>query len=99
MSGKYPSKWYVQHSRDVVKVIGEQEVSHLKHRTLVLERYRRPDLLVVFNERLQYRLATQVQGDEYLIIKSRKESKHESPSKRQLKLRERGAVREDEEPA
>lgn len=99
MSRKYPSTWYVQHSRQVVRVVGEQEVSHLKHRTLVLERYRRPELVVVFNERLQYHLATQVRDNEYLILKAKKEAKDGTQSKSRCIIRRPRAVPDNEEPA
>ena len=99
MSRKYPSNWYVQHSRDVVRIVGEQEVSHLKHRTLVLERYRRPELVVVFNERLQYHLATQVRDNEYLLITARKETSHGSQGKSRRILRRPRPISDDEEPA
>ena len=99
MLSKYKGSWYIQHSRDIAKVVGERYVSHLAHRTLVLERHTRPELVVVFNEKLQYKLAERIREDEYLILTSVKEQYHGSQGKSRRSVRKPGRVPSDEEPA
>ena len=87
--------WFIQHLGKKVEVLGEEQVSHLQHRTLMLERHKRPDLTVLFNERLQYRLAKRISDDAYLIIRSKKDAQSTS----RLTIRKPRRVPSDEGPA
>jgi hypothetical protein len=96
---KYKGTWYIQHSDTKLKVIGVEEVSHLKHRTLILDRAKQPELVVVFNERLQYQLARKLDESQCVILTVNKETYHGTQGKSRRIIRRLRAVSTDEEPA
>jgi hypothetical protein len=96
---KFKGTWYVQHSRDVTKVVDVETISHLKHRTLMIERYKYPELVVIFNERLHYQLARRLDEQSCVVLTVNKETYRGTQSKSRRIVRRPRAVPTDEEPA
>lgn len=88
--------WYLQHSGLTLSAIGLEELSKSEHRKLVLERHTRPELVVVFNQRLQYRLAKRINEKQCIILTSRKEQYHGSQGKSRRIVLGHGPVPSDE---
>jgi hypothetical protein len=92
--------WYIQHSKDKAKVVAVQELSPFVHRNLMIDRYKYPDLVVVFNERLQYQLAKRIDRDDsYVLLTTRKEQYHGTQGKSRRDVRKPRRIPTDEEPA
>jgi hypothetical protein len=96
---KYKGTWYIQHSKDTAQVVDVETISHLKHRTLMIERYKYPDLIVIFNEKLQYQLARKLGDRQCIVLTVNKETYHGTQGKSRRIVRRPGAVPTDEEPA
>jgi len=64
--------YYIQHTKQAVVVSDTEWISSAKHRTLVLSRFDRKDLAVLYNEKLQFRLARRLPNGQYLLLRSKR---------------------------